>query len=690
MNRNALSPSSPSSLPDERVSRRSVLAAAAVATVPTSGCATRVRSVVDDGGPQLSLTLGTVPTDDDRGAIRIARHLESTLEAVGIDVTLDVRQSSEFLEAVLLDHEFDLFVGRYPVDGGPDPDPDFLYGALHSQFATEAGRQNPFGVTDMALDEALETQRRADGRERRGAVESVLAYVAERKPFEPICRPIEHRLARPEAIDGWADGWLGTELDYLGLESVGTAGDGSADRLHALLLDSRPSRNCNPLSVTMRDRDVIVDLLYDSLGAVERETGTIRPWLADRWEWESKPEPNHDGTGSPRRTTATVTLREDAHFHDGEPITAADVAFTYRFLADTALGNAPVPSPAPRYRGRVAAVDDVEVRSETELSITVDAGSEVANRIATVPILPEHVWIERLAEYGVDPDRGLEDEAENTLDTNPGLEPGYESEPDDEKAAVSAPQGRWGPVAGDVEPIGSGPYRLADRSERDGITLERYEGHFAVPSFPDESADRDGNTTATIDEDGPNDETHGRTESDGSGEDGAQSDTPTASIDELYFDIDPSSASAIQRTVAGDADLTASMLEADALDRIPAAADADGSVRRLEARSPTFYYLGFNTRRGPVGNVHFRRAVAHLIDKAWIVDDVFHGEADPIVTPVGEEWLPDAEPDLTWDGTDPVAPFPGEEGELDVEAARALFEDRGFQYDEDGRLLRRY
>ncbi|WP_049923976.1 ABC transporter substrate-binding protein [Halopiger djelfimassiliensis] len=582
--------------PDDGVSRRSVLAATAAGLVgSTGGCIDRVQSVVDqDGDDQLSLSIMTVPADGDRESVQIARQLEANLEAVGVDVTVSMRSRSEFLEAVLIEHDFDLYVGRHPADF----DPDFLYEALHSTYANEAGWQNPFGFTSMAFDSSLETQRRADGQERATHVASVLNGLAQEKPFEPICIPSEYRVARTDRFDGWEDDHLATRLGYLGLES----GEG-VDRLHALVTDARPSQNVNPLSATIRERGTVIDVLYDSLATVDvtDDTTSLRPWLAADWEWND--------------STATVTLREGCRFHDGEPVTAADVAFTYRFLADTTLGRGPVPSPAPRYRGQVAAIDDIEVVDDRRLTVSVTSGQEVGERAFTVPILPEHVWRERVESRIGRPDE------------------------------FSPPQGKWGVVTTDnVPPVGSGPFQFAARTEREHMTLERFDEHF------------------TLRED---------------------VSLPEPTVEELRFGVDPGTASSIERVAGGEADVTTSMLETYALEEIPDAPE----IERLESPSWTFYHVGFNTRKTPFSNSHFRRAVARLLDKEWLVESVFHGHATPVTAPVADEWVPDS---LVWDGEDPVTPFVGSGGDLDVEAARAAFEAAGFRYDSDGRLLGQY
>ena len=598
--------------PVNGVDRRSVLAAGAAGlSLSMSGCIDTVRSVVDgDGDDQLSLSILTVPADGDRESVRIARHLESKLKAVGIDATLAMRSRSEFLEAILIDHEFDLYVGRHPADF----DPDFLYEALHSTYATEAGWQNPYGFANLAFDSLLEDQRRADSDERSEYVASVLRAFADEKPFDPICRPDEYRVARTDRFEGWDDGHLATRRGYLGLEPV----DESVEQLHALVTDARPSKNLNPLSATARERGTVIDLLYDSLGTLD--DGEVTPWLAREWEW-NRPSSTDDSDrledvpADGSTSTVTVSLREDCRFHDGEPVTAADVAFTYRFLRDTALGRATAPSPAPRYRGPVGAIEGIDVEDDYRLRLSVDASPEVGKRAFTVPILPRHIWHEAL---------------EERIDT---------------ATEFMAPQGQWELVTtSSIEPIGSGPYQFDSRSEREHVTFRRFDDHFTR---------RD------------------------------DVDLPEAHTEELRFTVDPGSPSSISRVESGDADVTASMLEAYSIDDIP----DDPDITRLESASRTFYHLGFNTRKAPCSNPHFRRAVAQLIDKQWIVEEIFSGHADPLTVPVADEWVP---VELQWDGEDPVTPFVGSDNSLNVEAARDAFEAAGYPYDDDGNMLRRY
>jgi peptide/nickel transport system substrate-binding protein len=105
------------------------------------------------------------------------------------------------------------------------------------------------------------------------------------------------------------------------------------------------------------------------------------------------------------------------------------------------------------------------------------------------------------------------------------------------------------------------------------------------------------------------------------------------------------------------------------------------------SRPNAFYHVGFNVRRTPTSNTRFRRAVASLVDRTYVTEEVFDGYAVPSVSPFGAG---DAlTSDLEWDGSDPLLPFPGRDGRLDVARAKEQFRAAGYRYGESGALLTR-
>lgn len=597
----------------EGISRRSLLATASAGlSLPMVGCIDRVQSAVNGGADgQLSVTITTVPADDDRETVRIARILEENLEDVGVDVSFDMRSRSEYLRAILIDHDYDLYVGRHP--GGTDP--DFLYETLYGDYANrrEIGWQNPFGVTSRTLDSLLERQR-TDPENRPATVQEILEWIDREQPFAPICVPQEYRLYRDGLFDD--DRHFSHWTDYLGLETEG-------DEVTVSNTDSRPTRSLNPLAPEYHEDDRILGLLYDSL--VAEVDGEYLPWLAEDLEW------NDEGS------RVTVTLREDLRWHDGTELDVDDVFFTYRLLGlddkDLTPGSFSTP---PRYRGAASIVDDVgpplESNEDDDRQITFSLssrGRDVGHRALTVPILPKHIWNDRA-------------ERADEVDIHPRTNGVIETS--------------------NVPAIGSGPYAFESQSDRDHLTLERFDETFSEEQFEEEYSH------FTLRED---------------------VDLPQPTVEQLRFVNDPGSRSAVERVESGGADVTGPPLEAHAT---PREGELSDGVSRLESPSWTFYHLGFNHRRRPFNNTHCRRLVSRLLDRSSIAREIFNGHATPTATPVTSEWVPDDWiPDrLEWDQDD-EDPLSGDffdpDGDLDVEAVRASFERVGFRYDEEGRLL---
>ena len=367
----------------------------------------------------MSLSIAAVPADEDNAAIQIARHLREHLDAVGVSADIDLFSAETFWVEFLVNQSFDIAVCPRP--GGWDP--DVLYGMFHSGFSAESGWQNPYGFTDIELDRLLERQRTEAGAERATTVAEILETVAREQPFAPLCAPVERRLATPDHADTIEGRLFDRGSDLLALDNAG-------EELVAVVRDTAPTVNLNPLSVEYRQTDAVTDLVYDPL-VVAGPDGSV-PWLASELDWE-------DGT-------AEITLRE-ATWHDGEPVTADDVAFTYRLLADTSLGTLQAPAPAQRFRGRERLVSGVEVHDESTLTLSVTGGA-ARERALTVPILPEHVWTERT---GIAEAAGVVDDDRTT-----------------EAAVVD-----------NIPPVGSGPYEFDESSERDEVVFERRPDHFA-------------------------------------------------------------------------------------------------------------------------------------------------------------------------------------------------------------------
>lgn len=128
-------------------------------------------------------------------------------------------------------------------------------------------------------------------------------------------------------------------------------------------------RNINPiLSITDVDRD-ISSLVYS--GLMKYADGKIVPDLAQSYELSD------DGL------VYTFKLKPNTSFHDGEPLTTEDIAFTIQKVQDPALKS-------PR---RIDWADvSVNVISNTEIQFVLKQSYTPFLSNTTLGILPKHIW----------------------------------------------------------------------------------------------------------------------------------------------------------------------------------------------------------------------------------------------------------------------------------------------------------
>jgi peptide/nickel transport system substrate-binding protein len=562
-----------------------------------------VRNLVGWQSPQqVGLQIKTLPADADPYALRLAREVSDWYRTAGIDATVVPMAEQELLRQTLLQNEFELFVMRLP---DRFRDPDALYTLLHSRFADAPGWQNPFGYANLDVDELLERQRRVSGERRRDVLGRLQSTIARTQPFTVLTVPDSIRAARSDTYTNWRSVDLHSPLGYLGLEPTTDAGTEEETTLRVATTDRRATTNLNPLSVEFRRNGTLTGLLYDPLGYVAGDE--LTPWLAETWGFRETDPP-----------VARLRLREGLTWHDGEPLTATDVAFTYELLTDTTLGTdtdgegAPVPS--PRFRGRSSLVDEVRVVDETTVEVGfVDADPTVAARAFTVPVLPGHVWSNRTEAAAV---AGLD------IGTVPEVL-----------------------VTNNIPPVGSGPMRFVRNTPREGLVLERFGDHFLS-----------------------------RDDQDGDG--GLPDRIGSIPFDRLSVRVVGSDVTAVETVASGQADVTATPVGAATVPRIGRGAD----LELLVSQSEQPYILGYNTRQPHLNNPRVRNTLAGLIDGNHLTGKVLDGYGHPVVGPLwGTRWYPKA---LEWADGNPVTPFLGSDGEVDTQRVRAAFREAGYRYDD--------
>lgn len=136
----------------------------------------------------------------------------------------------------------------------------------------------------------------------------------------------------------------------------------------------------NPLIVTDAASSAAIGDLFDALVRLDPRTLEMQPALAERWELSA------DGT------EATFFLRRDVRWHDGQPLTAADVVFTFDAIFDPRVPSSlKHPLTIDGQRPKIDAVDDYTVRVRLPRPF-----APLLSAIAA-PIVPKHILAPALA-----------------------------------------------------------------------------------------------------------------------------------------------------------------------------------------------------------------------------------------------------------------------------------------------------
>lgn len=177
---------------------------------------------------------------------------------------------------------------------------------------------------------------------------------------------------------------------------------GSSESVLRVAIHTEP-QTWNKLLAGDRVTNLVTDQLHEPLLRLDAETQEIRPALAESWEFSS----------DERRLV--LHLRSGLRFSDGEPMTAEDVAFTFRALYDPKVASPLV---------ETAMVDGepfaCEIVDETTVAFVVPRRTAPLERVFdSIPILPAHVLSESLEQGNLPAASGLSAAPERVVGMGP-------------------------------------------------------------------------------------------------------------------------------------------------------------------------------------------------------------------------------------------------------------------------------
>lgn len=138
-----------------------------------------------------------------------------------------------------------------------------------------------------------------------------------------------------------------------------------------------------PFESTGSYSDAVFDLIYDKLVYLKQD-GTYEPRLADSWEMSAD------------NTVLTIKLNENAKWHDGVPVTAADVVFTAKIYGSPTVGAVRQNNVSP-FEGFLEGDDTLQVEAldEHTVAFTLAKPTNIDflffTKLRDLYIIPEHL-----------------------------------------------------------------------------------------------------------------------------------------------------------------------------------------------------------------------------------------------------------------------------------------------------------
>lgn len=482
---------------------------------------------------------------------------------LGFDIDYQGMNRERQLELGYSQQDYDLFSGGYT--GRPHRlDPHMLLYKNYHSSQSDLGNYNWTNYDNEEVDELLDEQARTlDRDERQDIIHEVQAKIME-DPGGEI--PIEHNslinVTNTEDFDGFVQAaglglkniWTWTQVEPTGDKTQLTA----AVDLEIPWITPLWSNEANLITQRMT---------HDKLARINEE-GLPEPWLAEDWET------------SDDDTTITVPIHDDFEFHDGEPLTAHDVAFTFNYLIEQEV---------PFFGDAVDPIESVEATDDYTVEINLEEpfAPFFVLTMSRVHILPEHVW---------------------------------ENVPDN----VDAPNAwEWSPTNSEWGLVGSGPFEFREWRQGEGVLMDANPDHPIAPPNVDSVYLREVTNPSAL--------------------------TAGLRNKEIDFAVRSSAQPSVLEDLAAEED----------------------HLTFTETASVGYDEWSMNTNRKPFDSSAVRGAMAAMIPKQTIVDEIWDGYAIPAhspTSPVLEFWY-----------NDDVKKWP----EVSQEEAIEMLEDDGFLVEND-------
>ena len=397
-----------------RLTRRSLLAASAMAPLaswPAAAAAgERVRKIVLNAAAQAS----------DPQEFQAAQLLAATWRQLGLEIEVRGLPRPQLSDLVWNNREkWDMTMWR--MVGRPErSDPDELTYNLFNPSTAATGYNFINWISPEYMKVAQAQREEMDRAKRQALLYQAQDMVSAAQPYILLVYPknvfaYDSTVLKPSSVVEQPGIGIRCFWTFLRGEPAGQVRDFICNASEALVA-------INPLYIAGAIDSWVTELVWDRLMRVGPD-GLPAPWSA---EMVTQVDP----------TTIDVTIRPGQAWHDGKPLTADDVVFSFEAPAKG--------DKSPMYKPFVANIASVEATGPLAVRFRLKAPSAAfeTTTLAKINLIPKHVWEPILADLA-----GKPENAETIR----------------------------------LQPMGSGPWKLTSGKLQEEIVLEANEAHWEAP-----------------------------------------------------------------------------------------------------------------------------------------------------------------------------------------------------------------
>ena len=231
------------------------------------------------------------------------------------------------------------------------------------------GGWNFSGVRNAELDALLEGQRQTyDIDERVNIVNQIQRWVQDQNPWLPLINPDELQAYNSANFSDPVLPKISGFNDAVAFFTLKPTGERTIVRWAAPFSDLKTT---SPVLASESSQVRIIYLMFDTLMKIG-PSGEPQQWMIT-------------DLNAVDDTTIEVTLRDDLMFHDGMPVTADDVAFTFNYMKE---------HNAPYYTSTLGQLESAEAVGSNKVRFHLAASYApfITQTLAMVPIIPKHIW----------------------------------------------------------------------------------------------------------------------------------------------------------------------------------------------------------------------------------------------------------------------------------------------------------